>query len=111
MPLRLWTIKETEENPAFLTPWAIPHFLVGMAAKERGIPFWWFELGHALYEAKDRVEHHRGVNLNTLANSVGDTVVATIGHLVASRNPSGYKWTLLYVGSWITAITFGDSIG
>ena len=108
MPLlRLWQIKETENAHALLTPWAIPHFMVGLAAKERGIPFWWFELGHALYEAKDQFVNGRGENMNSLWNSIGDQGIATLGHLVASTNPTGYKWTVLYVG----AIVLGDRIG
>ena len=108
---QLYSNKETDDEPALLSPWSVPHFLVGMAAKERGIPFWWFELGHLLYELKDQAENYTGKNHNTLLNSVGDQAVATLGHVVATRNRNSYLWTTLYVVSWVGAIALGDRIG
>ena len=103
--------KETAEEPALLTPWSVPHFLLGMAAKERGVPFWWFFVGHALYELKDQVDRDRGGNQNTLENSIGDQAIASLGHVVAARNLHGYIWTALYIASWVGAVALGDEIG
>ena len=108
---QLYSNKETDDEPALLSPWSFPHLLVGMAAKERGIPFWWFELGHLLYELKDQAENYTGKNHNTLVNSFGDQAVATLGHVVGVRNRNSYLWTTLYVVSWVGAIALGDRIG
>ena len=107
----LYANSETEEQSAFLTPWALPHFLVGCAAKERGLPFWWFELGHVAYEAKDYWQNTKDIAKNTLVNNIGDQVIATLGHLMVSKNPKSYKWTILYVLSWAAATALGDRIG
>ena len=109
--VQLFANKETADEPALLSPWSLPHFLVGMAAKERGIPFWWFELGHLLYELKDQAENYSGENQNTLLNSVGDQAVATLGHVVGTTNRRSYVWTTMYVLSWVGAVALGDRIG
>ena len=109
--VQLFANKETSEEPALLSPWSVPHFLVGMAAKERGIPFWWFELGHLMYELKDQAANLTGESQNTLLNSVGDQAVATVGHMVASTNHKSYVWTILYVVTWLGAVALDDQIG
>ena len=109
--VKLIAQKETEDAHALLSPWSIPHFFVGMAAKERGIPFWWFELGHALYELKDQIDMHNGGIRNSLMNSIGDQVIATLGHAVATTNRNSYVWTTMYVASWLAALSMGDHIG
>ena len=109
--VQLFAIKEEEDEPALLSPWSLPHFLVGMAAKERGVPFWWFELAHLLYELKDQAENYTGKIRNSFINSVGDQAVASLGHVVATRDRNSYVWTMLYVASWLGAIGLGDEIG
>ena len=109
--MKLFGLAESDDEEVLFTPWTIPHILVGAAAKERGIPLLWFELGHFLYEVKDQVENQRQNQLNTLANSIADQAAATVGHLVVNTNTSRYFWTALYVGSWLSAVALGDSIG
>ena len=111
MPIQLFANKETDKDPALLSPWSIPHFFVGMAAKERGVPFWWFQLGHGLYEMKDQYEHIKQIQHNTLVNSLGDQAIATVGHVVGKTNTKSYLWTTAYILSWLGAIYLGDAIG
>lgn len=108
---KLYAMHEDEEVDAFLTPWSIPHFLVGAAAKERGLSFWAFELLHGLYETKDYMQNKADLTKNSLFNSLGDQAIGTVGHLIVSQNPNSYKWTLLYTLSWLTAVSLGDRIG
>ena len=109
--MKLFGLAESEDDEVLFTPWTIPHILIGAAAKERGIPFLWFELGHFLYELKDQIENKRQNQLNTLANSIADQAAATVGHLTVKTNTSRYFWTTLYVGTWLAAVAMGDSIG
>ena len=103
--------QESDEESAFLTPWSLPHFLVGAAAKERGIPIGWFELAHLMYEGKDYFENVRDIAKNSLVNSIGDQAIATLGHLIVDTNTQSYKWTILYVVAWVGATALGDRIG
>ena len=109
--VRLFARNETEEFRAVFTPWSVPHFLVGMAAKERGVPFWWFQLLHGAYEAKDFYRNKFHDEKNSTVNSLGDHAVATVGHCIASKNTNSWTWTVLYAASWAGATFLGDSIG
>ena len=96
----------TEEDggePVLLTPWSLVHFAVGGAAKELGFGFITFELLHLLYEVKDVTTQN-----NSPENSFGDQVVATVGHLMATRKGRGGKWTAAAVVGALLGFTFQD---
>ena len=111
--MRLFAAKEEEDNPAFLTPWSIPHFLAGSAAKEIGIfNLLWWEILHGAYEVKDQIMNNtEGGNKNSLFNSIGDQAVTTAGWLLVNRKGYVGKWTLFFLGSWVAAVTLDDDIG
>ena len=100
--MKIFGSKETEEEDVLLTPWSAIHLLSGMAAKDLGIGIWTFEGLHMLYEIKDY-----NTETNSLINSFGDQITATLGHFAASRT-QGYLWVWLYVGSWATATQLGQ---
>ena len=81
--LRIFALREREVDDfvAILTPWSIVHFLSGAAAKQVNMPFSWFFIAHAVYEAKDQVERETGKIYNSAVNSIGDQTVAVLGHL------------------------------
>ena len=111
MPTSLFSVKETKEDPAVLTPWSVPHVLVGLAAKERGIPLGWFFMFHGMYELKDAYENYMDIQHNSHVNSLGDQAVATIGHLIGKTNTKSYVFTTLYIASWVGCVALGDRIG
>jgi hypothetical protein len=102
-------ITETEETDVIFTPWSFVHFLSGGAAKELGIPFWQWEIIHALYETKDIFFDHNGDVMNSFANSLGDQLIATVGHLVSKNTKM--TWTLSYIATWTLLIALGDRVG
>ena len=108
--MNLFAISETPDEDAIFTPWSTVHFFSGAAAKEWHVPFWWFQLGHAMYEAKDQLGNVQGDYNNSFINSMGDQIAATSGWL-AIKPQKGHRFTILFVTSWVAAISFGDRIG
>ena len=108
--MNFFAITETDDQTAVFTPWSTVHLLSGCAAKEWKVPFWWFQLGHAMYEAKDQLRNVQEVYKNSFINSVGDQLAGTAGWLAVSPK-KGYKYTILFIASWVGAISFGDRIG
>ena len=105
--MELYGLEETEEEDVLLTPWSAVHFLSGMAAKDLGIPFWWFEGLHALYETKDQMTVPK---TNSFINSVGDQITGTLGHLAGSRTKNHiYVW--MYAAGYALAVFGGDRFG
>ena len=106
MKLVAW--EETEGNSVLFTPWSLIHVLSGMAAKDLGIPFWWFEGLHALYEIKDQTQIPK---TNSLLNSIGDQLSGTAGHLLSYETKhKTFVW--LYVIAWSGMVFVGgDTVG
>jgi len=118
--VRLFAIKDDMENPVLFTPWSWVHFTSGCAAKQGfyGVgPFtiWEFEIIHGLYEFKDQFVSKQAQEgksegpLNSLQNSVGDQIIATLGHLYARRD-GGSFWATTFLISYFLAGYLGDSI-
>ena len=96
---------EEDNIEALFTPWSAVHVLSGMAAKDLGIPFWWFEGLHFMYEAKDYKEE-----IGSLTNSIGDQISGTVGHYLGYKTTNKtFVW--LYVLGWGGAVFLGNSIG
>ena len=108
--MKFIAISETEDEDAVFTPWSAVHFFSGSAAKEWKVPFWWFQLGHVMYETKDQLRNQEDLYQNSFLNSVGDQLGATAGWLAVTP-PKGYKYTILFIASWLGAISLGDRIG
>jgi hypothetical protein len=100
--------KEAQGEDVVFTPWSIVHVASGAAAKDLGIPFWWFEGLHALYEIKDQTSNDD--IKNSLANSVGDQISGTVGHLIG-KNTKSNTFVWLFVVVWCGAIFIGDDYG
>ena len=79
-----------------------------MAAGDLGIPFWWFEGLHFLYEIKDVT---RVPKTNSLLNSVGDQLSGTVGHLLSYKtHHKTFVW--LYIIAWSGMVfVAGDTVG
>ena len=98
---------ETEEEAVIFTPWSLVHAFSGGAAKDLGIPLLWFELLHAGYELKDQFQEPKE---NTLINSIGDQIAATIGYLISHKTQNKlFLWS--YVVFWGAAVALGETIG
>ena len=76
-------------NPAWITPWTIIHFSVGVVAHGIAVylklkPWWagflWLNFIHLLYEIKDQT---RAKYKNSMPNSIGDQIAAAAGYLFA----------------------------
>ena len=100
--------KETETGDVVFTPLSLVHVASGAAAKDLGIPFWWFEGLHFMYELKDQTiqdEYN-----NSLANSVGDQLSGTLGHLLG-KNTQSNTFVWLFAAVWGGAILLGENYG
>ena len=106
MKLIAW--KEEEGTDVIFTPWSLVHVASGAAAKDLGIPFWWFEGLHLLYEVRDQTADD-DYN-NSLINSVGDQISGSIGHLVGKKTHS-HAFVWLFVAMWGGAILIGNDYG
>ena len=110
MNIELIGLSETEETDVIFTPWSLAHLAAGSAAKELGIPFWYWEAIHGAYEFKDFIVNEHGDILNSFANSAGDQIATSLGHYFASGK-TGYTMTFLYLASWAALTAMGDSVG
>jgi hypothetical protein len=106
--MKLLGWKEDETTDVVFTPWSIVHIASGAAAKDIGLPFWWFEGLHLLYEVKDQTATDE--YQNSFVNSVGDQVSGTLGHLIAKKTHShAYVW--LFLALWGGAVVIGNDYG
>ena len=102
--MRLFGWKEAEDQSIMWTPWSLIHVLSGMAAKDLNIGFWWFEGLHGLYELKDQTSKPK---TNSLANSIGDQLAGTAGHLVAYPTKDRlFVW--MYAIAWSGMVFLGE---
>ena len=100
--MKLFVLREEKENEeVLLTPWSFIHFLSGVAAKGFGMKFWTFEAAHAVYELKDHL--NKTVEWNSTTNSVGDQLIATLGHYLGPDKHT-LDWVYIYLLAFLLAI-------
>ena len=107
---KLVATAETEEWDVFLTPWSLVHLACGGVARQAGIGFWWWQLAHAGYEAKDFLLTQNGEQYNSLYNSVGDQLVTTLGYYLG-KHGTLKTWGFGLAGTFTTMILLDDRVG
>ena len=110
----LFAISETNSADVLFTPWSLVHFACGGVAKQAGIAFWWWQLAHGAYEAKDflvqQTNSSQGELYNSIWNSVGDQSVTTLGWYLG-KHTSIQNWSIGLGASFLTMVALGDRVG
>ncbi len=98
--MNIFSLRDTQKRPGFMTPWSIIHFLSGVIAgllvRHLNLDFFWslviYILMNLIYEAKD-VWFTNGTN--SWQNTIVDIIVGILGFLWVTKTIVSTKMVIV----------------